>query len=462
MRSLFVLLFLFHNSCLFSQTQDSLLITLGESTFDAKEVLTNRIIPWDLVWGDDSTLWFTEKTGGIYRLDTESSELHEVGVVDEVYVSPRENAGMHSMCFHPQWPDSSYLFVHYVYVPNYSKLVRFSIDRETKKMSSATCIIDSIPAERSHNGSRMIIDSTGNIMMSMGEAYQFQQAQDISKLGGKILRFTPWGSIPKDNPFPDSYTWSYGHRNPQGLVLAENGILYSSEHGPSTDDEINIIERGKNYGWPRVNGFCDIEREKSFCEENQVIEPIWAFTPTCAPSGLTYYSGEYFPELDNHLLQCFLKVKALCVLKLSENGRTVDDLVNYFENDYLRLRDVEVATDGSIYLSTSNREKTLPPVKPNDDKIIHITNLERTSRIPVFESIEVNGNTIRVKSNAKSEGKMRLTTFYGGVLKEVNVPIKNSVDLLYTFDEPNVYWLKFIQEGRIVTKMIRVEKDLIR
>lgn len=211
-----------------------------------------------------------------------------------------------------------------------------------------------------------------------------------------------------------------------------------------------------------MNGFCDIEREKSFCEENQVIEPIWAFTPTCAPSGLTYYSGEYFPELDNHLLQCFLKVKALCVLKLSENGRTVDDLVNYFENDYLRLRDVEVATDGSIYLSTSNREKTLPPVKPNDDKIIHITNLERTSRIPVFESIEVNGNTIRVKSNAKSEGKMRLTTFYGGVLKEVNVPIKNSVDLLYTFDEPNVYWLKFIQEGRIVTKMIRVEKDLIR
>ena len=167
MRILYTFVFSLFVSFCFAQQNDSLKITIGESTFDAQEVLINREIPWDLVWGDDNALWFTEKTGGIYRLDPMSHELHEVGNVNNVYVSPIENAGMHSMCFHPNWPDTSSIFVHYVYSPAYSRLQRIEIDTNSLKIVSSKNIFDSIPAARSHNGSRMTIDSTNNILLSM-------------------------------------------------------------------------------------------------------------------------------------------------------------------------------------------------------------------------------------------------------------------------------------------------------
>ncbi len=441
-----------------AQDKTRLKIVVGTSTFDAVEVLQNRVIPWDLVYGNDSSLWFTEKTGGIYRLDRDYN-LHEVGIVEESRVSKYENAGMHAMCFHPQWPDSSFLYVHYPYEPDYSTLVRLEIDQKSKRITgNKRVIFDSIPAARSHNGSRLTIGPDQNILFAMGDAYQFDPAQDLESLSGKVLRFTPWGSVPADNPIPGNYTWSYGHRNPQGLVYAENGILYSSEHGPATDDEINIIQKGKNYGWPKVNGFCDLDTEKKFCEEHDVVEPIWAFTPTCAPSGLTYYGSDYFPELKNHLLQCFLKVKALCVLKLSDDGTKALNAINFFENDYYRLRDVEVAQDGSLYISTSNCETTSPPIKPLDDKIIHITNLNKSNGKPVFQDISVDGNKLNVNViGTDMEGSVQMTMFYGGVLKETMVPINSMTEFTYVFDEPNVYWLKFVQEGRIVTKMIHVK-----
>lgn len=434
------------------------MIKLGESTFDAKEILINRKIPWDLACApDDGALWFTQKSGGIFRVHPETGAAQEVGFLNDTYVSPKENAGMHSMCFHPQWPDSSAIYVHYVSSPEKSKIVRLEIDTETYQISENKVLFDDIAAARSHNGSRMTIDATGNILICIGDAYLFDPAQDVNSISGKVLRFTPTGEIPKDNPFPNSYTWSYGHRNPQGLVFASNGILYSSEHGPTTDDEINIIQKGQNYGWPKVNGYCDLASEKYFCEQKNVIEPIWAFTPTAAPSGLTYYDRDYFPELNNHLLQCFLKGRALCALELSDDGNTVESLSNYFENDFYRLRDVEVAHDGSLYLSTSNLERTNPPAKPNDDKIIHVTQHGLTGK-KLFNKIKTNGSAIEVIINSNDQfTKATITTFYGAELATVETQPNKKVALSYTFTASGNYWLKFQQEGRLVTKRIYVK-----
>lgn len=455
MRLITIILFVL--STMFVKAQDSLLIELGESTFDAKEILINRKIPWDLVCApDDGALWFTQKSGGIFRVDPKTKEVHEVGFLDDVYVSPKENAGMHSMCFHPQWPDSSSIYVHYVSSPEKSKIVRLEIDLKTYQISGHNTLFDNIAAARSHNGSRMTIDETGNILISIGDAYRFDPAQDINSTSGKVLRFTTTGEIPKDNPFPNSYTWSYGHRNPQGLVFASNGILYSSEHGPTTDDEINIIRKGQNYGWPKVNGYCDLASEKYFCEQNNVIEPIWAFTPTAAPSGLTYYDRDYFPELNNHLLQCFLKGRALGALQLSDDGKTVEGLSNYFENDFYRLRDVEVAHDGSLYLATSNLERTNPPAKPNDDKIIHVTQHGMTGK-KLFSKIRTNGSEIEVTIPSSDQStRAIITTFYGAELAGVEAQINKKVKLSYAFTASGIYWLKFLQNGRVVTKRIHV------
>jgi len=440
------------------QTIDSLQIEIGESTFDAKVIAKNLEIPWDLVWGPDNALWFTEKKGTINRINPETGNVEQVGKVEDVYVSPKENAGMHSMCFHPNWPDSSYLFIHYVNGEKTSKVERFKIDIPTLQVAESQPILTGIIAARSHNGSRMTIDPTNNILISIGDGYLFYPAQELNSLNGKVLRFTPSGGIPKDNPFPNSYTWSLGHRNPQGLVYASNGKLYCSEHGPTTDDEINIIQKGGNYGWPKVNGFCDLPSEKQFCEQNNVIEPLWVWTPTNAPSGITYYDKNYFPEWNNNLLQAYLKGRSISAMQLNTEGTKIENDIHYFENDYYRLRDVEVVSDGSIYIATSNKETTLPPVKEEDDKLIHITNLNSTESVLSFNNITVDKNLLEFKfTNDEQEGRIQLTTFYGGEIIGSDIEANAKGSLTYEFKEKGIYWLKFIKKDRIITKLIIVQ-----
>src|SRR5690606_34559188 len=116
-----------------------------------------------------------------------------------------------------------------------------------------------------------------------------------------------------DNPIAGSSIWSWGHRNPQGMVYA-NGMLYSSEHGPGSDDELNIIRRGRNYGWPTVNGFCNLPGEVAFCTDSNVAEPLVAWTPTLAVCGLDYYDGAMFPGWRGSLLMTTLKDSRLYTL----------------------------------------------------------------------------------------------------------------------------------------------------
>ena len=251
-----------------------------------------------------------------------------------------------------------------------------------------------------------------------------------------------------------------GHRNPQGLVYASNGKLYCSEHGPTTDDEINIIQKGGNYGWPKVNGFCDLPSEQQFCEQNKVIEPLWIWTPTNAPSGITYYDKNYFPEWNNNLLQAYLKGRSISAMQLNEDGTKIENDIHYFENDYYRLRDVEVANDGSVYLATSNKETTLPPVKDEDDKIVHITSLNSKNSTLSFNSIQVDNNLFEVEFiNDDQEGRIQLTTFYGGEIVGEDIAKNSKGNLNYLFKEQGTYWLKFIKKDRIITKLIIVKTN---
>ena len=448
------------NFYLYGQTVDSLKIEIGESTFDARIIAKHLEIPWDLVWGPDQALWFTEKKGTINRINPETGKVEQVGAVEDVYVSPKENAGMHSMCFHPNWPDSSYLFVHYVNSETTSKIEKFKIDIPSLKVVAHYPLITGIIAARSHNGSRMTVDATNNILISIGDGYLFYPAQELNSLNGKVLRFTPSGAIPNDNPFPNSYTWSLGHRNPQGLVYASNGKLYCSEHGPTTDDEINIIQKGGNYGWPKVNGFCDLPSEQPFCDQNKVVEPLWIWTPTSAPSGITYYDKNYFPEWNNNLLQAYLKGRAISAMQLNKEGTQIENDIRYFENDYYRLRDVEVAKDGSIYIATSNKETTLPPVKDNDDKIIHITNLNLVKSPLSFNNIKVDKNLMEFNfTNDEEEGRIQLTTFYGGEITGANILANEKGQLNYQFTEPGIYWLKLLKKDRMITKLMIVKNN---
>ena len=149
---------------------------------------------------------------------------------------------------------------------------------ENGTLENEFILLDNIPGNTTHIGCRMIIMPDNTLLFSTGDAQNQPSAQDVDQLTGKIHRLNLDGTIPNDNPFPGNSVYSFGHRNVQGLFLGPNGIIYSSEHGPSTDDEFNIIEAGMNYGWPNVHGFCDSPSEVAFCDENDVFEPLVADT----------------------------------------------------------------------------------------------------------------------------------------------------------------------------------------
>ena len=172
-------------------------------------------------------------------------------------------------------------------------------------------------------------------------------------MNGKLLRINLDGSIPNNNPIAGNPVYSNGHRNVQGLLLHPNGKIYMSEHGASTDDEFQIAEMGKNYGWPNVEGFCNSSSEQTFCAANDVKEPLIVWTPTIAPSDLVFYENPAFPEFHNKILMSVLKNKKIIALTMNTDGTSVLSQTDYLTNQFGRLRDLCIGAEKEIYIATN-------------------------------------------------------------------------------------------------------------
>ncbi len=311
--------------------------------------------PWEILWGKDNFIWMTERGGRISKIDPANGKTIFSTVLTNV-VSNNEG-GMLGMVQHPDFLSNGLFYVVYDYRDqgNYrEKMVQMQFSNGKVRVLST--LIDDIPAASIHNGSRLWITSEASpkIFMTTGEASVQPNAQNINSLSGKILRFNLDGTIPADNPFPGSPVWSYGHRNPQGLVVV-NGIMYASEHGPNIEDEVNIIEKKRNYGWPNVMGPCDLPEEKIFCAANNVKEPIWSSgSSTIAVCGLDYYNNSNIPVWQNCLLMLTLKDASLRALHLNADGRSIVSQQTFFKNKFGRLRDLCISPAGKVYLCTSN------------------------------------------------------------------------------------------------------------
>lgn len=317
------------------------------------QILTQNLnLPWEIIWGPDGMIWMTERGGKISRvnpIDGSSALLHTISEVKSM-----GEGGLLGMVLHPDFNSNSYVYVAYNYDKSgiyTEKIVRFTYSGNS--LINPRIIIDNIPAANIHNGCRLLISSDLKLFISTGDAANQASAQNINSLSGKILRLNLDGSIPADNPLVNSPVWSYGHRNPQGMVFV-NSSLFSSEHGPSIDDEINIIQKNRNFGWPNVNGFCNESAEQSFCNSNSVAEPIKSWTPTIAVSGLDYYNHKALPQLKNSLILATLKDQTLYQLKLNSSGNGIDEIKELFRGTYGRLRDICIAPDGRIFVATSN------------------------------------------------------------------------------------------------------------
>lgn len=320
--------------------------------------------PWEILWGPDNFIWMTERNGKVSRVNPKTGALSPLLTIPDA-VQDGEG-GLLGMVLHPDFTTTPQVFIVYNYrnAGNYrEKVVRYQYADNTLK--DPVILLDNIPAAGIHNGSRLLITPDRKLFITAGDASVQANAQLTTSLSGKVLRINLDGTIPADNPFPGSAVWSYGHRNPQGMVM-NNGILYTSEHGAGVEDEVNIIEKQRNYGWPNVEGPCNPGGEATFCTANNVKEPLWSTgNGTFALCGLDYYNNDRIPQWKGSLLVLSLKNQTLYQLKLGADGKTIASTKNYFANQYGRLRDLCISPAGRVYICTDdNAGKIIEISKP--------------------------------------------------------------------------------------------------
>ncbi len=350
--------------------------TLDSTTLVADTVITGLNVPWELKWGPDNFLWMTERDGIVSRINPQTG-------LRTIMLNASQNnggpvyaiseSGLLSFVFHPAFPDSNYLYMVYTYLDAANikeRMVRYEYVADS--LINPVTLIENIAGANFHNGSRLAIGPDNKIYMTTGDGLTQPDAQSITSVNGKTLRLNLDGSIPADNPIPGSPIWSWGHRNAQGLEFGPTGILYSSEHGPNNDDEINIIKPAGNYGWPTVMGICNLPQELNFCTDSNVVESIYQWTPTIAPGDLIYYNSPAIPEWQGTLLLSVMKNKRLLRLTLNSTGDSITSETSYFINQWGRLRDICAGPDGTIYLATNGA--TSGNIDPNTHSIIRLRN----------------------------------------------------------------------------------------
>jgi len=328
-------------------------VTLDSTILNERVVIDSIDIPWEISWGPDDYIWMTERFGRVSRVEP-STGTQDVILDISSQVYEQSETGLLGMVLHPDFSNSPHVFLAYTYLAGSSikeRIVRYTYNGTS--LVSPLTLLDNITGHTTHVGCRLIILPDNTLIASTGDAQQQGLPQNVQSLSGKILRMNLDGSIPSDNPDPNSYVWSWGHRNAQGLWNAPNGVLYSAEHGPTTDDELNILSKGANYGWPNVKGPCDSPPELTFCQDSNVTGPIAHWTPTIAPSDIIWYAHPSIPELNNKLILTVLKSKKIIAFGFNASGDIVESEEDYLTNEFGRLRDICISPDGKIYLATN-------------------------------------------------------------------------------------------------------------
>jgi PQQ-dependent dehydrogenase (s-GDH family) len=425
-------------------------VVAGKQQFDEKVLTTGLQNPWEITWGPDNYLWVTERSGDrIIRVNPADGS-HTLAMRFPDAVGPGGQDGVLGLALHPdllRGKGTDYVYTAYTYVDRtrpprltvkdagspyrymFTKIVRLTFDPKTGMLDHEMTLIDGLPASTDHNSGRMKIGPDGKLYYTIGDggndqlgnwcvpiqAQRLPTADEVAKKNwfayqGKSLRLNLDGSIPGDNPVIEgvqSHIFTYGHRNMQGIDFAPNGTLYASEQGPKTDDEINILQPGGNYGWPHVAGFRD---DKAYryarwkdattpCEQLQfsdlkidpsvpvedesswkgaMVDPIvtmftvpstWNFVdpkcgdngfvcwPTVAASSIETYMPKSggIPGWENSLIVTTLKRGSIYRIPLAADGRTLRGPIERFFKSENRFRDTAFSPDmKTMYVLTDN------------------------------------------------------------------------------------------------------------
>ncbi len=341
-----------------------------ETRFRVETVASGLEVPWAFAFLPNKDLLFTERRGRVRIIENGKLRAEPVYVVPDV--EPSSESGLMDISLHPNFAANNLVYLAYAYNKDgkRDKVVRYKF--VDNKLTEPKIIIEDMPAAPNHAGMRARFGPDGKLYITVGDATDREIAQQMNNLGGKTLRLNDDGTVPTDNPFANQAgarpeIWSVGHRNAQGLAWQPgSGLMFQTEHGPSGfdgpggGDEVNIVEAGKNYGWPIIH-----HKEA----RQGLVAPLLEYTPACAPASGAFYNGSAFPTFKGNFFFGCLRGERL--IRVTLNGRNVVSQEDLLKDVYGRIREVAEGPDGFIYFSTSNRDGRGSPAK-DDDRIMRL------------------------------------------------------------------------------------------
>ena len=311
-----------------------------------KEIASGLEVPWSVVRLESGSSLISERDRGVVVELTSDGELRDVATIDGV--AAQGEGGLLGLAV----LDGRWLYAYFTTASD-NRIERIALTGSAGSygLGAATDVLTGLDSAGNHNGGRIAFGPDGMLYATVGDAGERENSQSLSSLNGKILRMTPEGDVPDDNPFDGSLVYSYGHRNPQGIAWDANGQLYAAEFGQDTWDEFNRIEAGGNYGWPLIEGPGE--------GDDDYIDPLITWpTDDASPSGLAFVRDTFF-------LAGLGGERLLVIHTLAESAYSVD----WFTGEYGRIRDVAAGPDGSLWFLTNNTDGRGSP-RAGDDRLI--------------------------------------------------------------------------------------------
>ncbi len=356
----------------FAKPADSMAVTSKLHEYRLDTWVGKLEQPYSLAFLSPERAIVTEKRGRAYLI--ENGKLAEQPITGIPTVDTGGQAGLFDVVPHPNYATNGWLYFAYSDLQDgtsMTKIIRGKL-RNSDLVEQETIFQAQpehyIKAGGVHFGGRIVFDGKGYIYFTIGERGQKEQAQDLGRPNGKIHRLFDDGRLPPDNPFVNDATalksiWSYGHRNPQGLAIdPRNGNLFDVEHGPRGGDELNLVEKGKNYGWPVISYGINYDGTTmtELTHKEGMEQPVVYWTPSLAVSGLNFYSGNLFPNWKNNLFLASLAAQELRRIEI-KGGQVVTQEVMF--KNLGRIRHVVGGPDGALYVLLPERIARLAPAK---------------------------------------------------------------------------------------------------
>ncbi|NNJ72190.1 MAG: PQQ-dependent sugar dehydrogenase [Enterobacterales bacterium] len=346
-------------------------LSLSAANYEIEEVADGFNFPWSMAFLPDGSYLVSEKAGDLIHLSADGKTRKIVKGMPKTLV--KGQGGLADILLDQDFENNSIVYITYASGTgraNHLKMI--SAKLVANELVEIQELLKSMPAKTTghHYGARMAWAADGKLLVTVGDGGSYRdQAQFLNNHFGKILRLNKDGSVPKDNPFTETQgampeIYSYGHRNPQAILVDPQGQIWSHEHGPKGGDELNLIKPGANYGWPAITYGIDYSGAiiSPYKEAQGMEQPVTYWVPSIAPAGMTQYFGEAFPEWQGNLFVANLAERSLRRLSLKDN-KVVDQEIMLKDRSE-RLRDVRTGPDGYLYVLTDSDRGKILRIKP--------------------------------------------------------------------------------------------------